>query len=157
METVLKGWLRERNQCPFALLDYWNYRDELGVQDGLLLKESRIVTPENLKLTVLFQLHAVRRGAEKIKLLTCPAFVCVRIHHDIMYSMSAPPPASANEATDVTRPLTTPRHTIANYLFHWNASDYLLLGDTFSRFPSIRKLSSTPSITVINHMKSLFD
>ena len=37
-EVVMRVWPDERSDCPATLLAYWNYRDELTVADGLILK-----------------------------------------------------------------------------------------------------------------------
>ena len=36
--TVLTGWPALKDQVPVTVLDYWNYRDEIGVQNGVLFK-----------------------------------------------------------------------------------------------------------------------
>jgi len=56
-ETVAVGWPEKRADCPEIIHGYWNYRDELGVEDGIILKKSRIVIPPSLRKDVLEQLH----------------------------------------------------------------------------------------------------
>ena len=41
-------------------------------------------------------------------------------------------------------------------LFHFNNNTYLLLADYSSKFPILRKLTSTSSTAVINHLKMIF-
>ena len=43
---IIKGWPHSRSECGKNLQDFWNYRDELSVLDGLVLKGSHIVIPE---------------------------------------------------------------------------------------------------------------
>ena len=40
-ETVFEGWPQKREKCPPLLHDYWNFREELTVEDGLLLHKPR--------------------------------------------------------------------------------------------------------------------
>ena len=35
---ILKGWPEKWDECPQNLKNYWNYRDEPSVLDGLILK-----------------------------------------------------------------------------------------------------------------------
>ena len=36
---IIKGWLGPmRSECLESLQDYWNYRDELSILDGLVVK-----------------------------------------------------------------------------------------------------------------------
>ena len=44
-DIIALGWPETRSDCPEILHGYWNYRDELGVEDGIVLKGSRIVIP----------------------------------------------------------------------------------------------------------------
>ena len=45
IRIIQVGWPNQRSQCPKSVLPYWNYRDELTVIDGLVLKGERIVIP----------------------------------------------------------------------------------------------------------------
>ena len=42
---IIKGWLHIRSETGKSLQGFWNYRDELSVLDGLVLKGSCIVIP----------------------------------------------------------------------------------------------------------------
>ena len=48
-------------------------------------------------------------------------------------------------------------HTLATDLFHWNGTDYMLIADLYSKFPTIRKLTNMSSSSVINNLKGIFD
>ena len=37
-EVVMTGWPRKRNELPKPLHPYWSYRDELSMEDGIILK-----------------------------------------------------------------------------------------------------------------------
>ena len=42
---IIKGWPFIRSECSSNLQNYWNYRDELSVLDGLVLKGTCIINP----------------------------------------------------------------------------------------------------------------
>ena len=42
---IIKGWSKLRDDCPLSLGDFWGYRDELSILDGLVLKGTRIIVP----------------------------------------------------------------------------------------------------------------
>ena len=44
-DTITEGWPELRHDCPSILQPYWNYRDELAVEDGLLLKGTKLIIP----------------------------------------------------------------------------------------------------------------
>lgn len=83
VEAVTHGWPLQRSSCPSILSPYWNYREELGVQEGLLLTGSRIVVPDSMKPRILVQLHAAHQGMEKTKLLARSSIFWVRLNQDI--------------------------------------------------------------------------
>ena len=65
---IIKVWPSIRNECSSNLQDFWNYRDELSVLDGLVLKGSHIVIPESCRDEILDQLHEGHFGMDRTKL-----------------------------------------------------------------------------------------
>lgn len=49
----MNGWRQKRSACSVHLHAYWNYRNELNVADGLILKGMRITIPKSLQPDVL--------------------------------------------------------------------------------------------------------
>ena len=56
-DTIYNGWPSYRKQCPEQLWDYWNFRCDLLLEDGLILKGDRVVIPESLRAQVLESTH----------------------------------------------------------------------------------------------------
>ena len=50
------------------LRSFWNYRDELSILDGLILKGTRIVIPNECQNDVLKKLHEGHFGVDHTKL-----------------------------------------------------------------------------------------
>ena len=46
-ELIIQGWSKDIKQCPLPLCSFWNYRDELSIVDGLVVKGNRIIIPKN--------------------------------------------------------------------------------------------------------------
>ena len=46
---ISTGWPAKRSQIPVFLHPYWNYRDELMIESGILMKNSKVLVPETLK------------------------------------------------------------------------------------------------------------
>ena len=55
----MSGWLTEQTNCLECVQPYWNYRDEMTVQNGLILKGTRIVIPKQMKINLLERLQKV--------------------------------------------------------------------------------------------------
>ena len=49
-----------------------------------------------------------------------------------------------------------PWQILSSDLFEFKGNQYLLISDKYSKFPIIRKLTSTTSRAIINHLKSIF-
>ena len=66
--AIIKGWPEKRDECPLNLRSFWNYRDELSILDGLVLKGTRIIIPEQCQEQVLEKLHEGHFGVDRTKL-----------------------------------------------------------------------------------------
>ena len=65
MEVVLKGWPSEKEQVGELAREYWNFREGLSVEDGMLFKSDRIVLPRPLRAEVLDEIHGAHMGESK--------------------------------------------------------------------------------------------
>ena len=61
---ISTGWPAKRSQIPVSLHPYWNFRDELTVESGILMKNSKVLIPETLKQKYLKQIHQGHQGIE---------------------------------------------------------------------------------------------
>ena len=52
-EIISLGWPKNRAHCPTHLTPFWNFRDELSIEDGLVLKGQRIILPKSLHTAAL--------------------------------------------------------------------------------------------------------
>ena len=48
-------------------------------------------------------------------------------------------------------------HTLSSDLFHWNSNEHFLVTAYYSKFPVVKMLSTTQSLTVIAHLKSVLE
>ena len=44
-ELIIQGWPKDIKQCPLPLRSFWNFRDELLIIDGIVVKGNHIVIP----------------------------------------------------------------------------------------------------------------
>ena len=56
-EAIIQGWAKEISQCPTQIRSYWNFRDELSIVDGVVVKGSCIVVPFKFQPELLTMLH----------------------------------------------------------------------------------------------------
>ena len=161
-EVIYQGWPEERSQVPTATAAYWNYRDELAIEDGLLIKGERIIIPHALRIEILNQLHAAHQGAENMKLRARSAVFWPGMNKDIDTLASQCPQCQETQPKQKREPLTPSDvppcawHTVGVDLFSLNSADYIVIADYYSKYPFSYKLHSTESNAVIRILKTLF-
>ncbi|GFR71011.1 retrotransposable element Tf2 155 kDa protein type 1 [Elysia marginata] len=67
-ETIYNGWPEKLQDTPLLCRPYWNFRDEICMEDGILMKSSRIIIPKAMRPEILKTLHQPHMGIEKTKL-----------------------------------------------------------------------------------------
>ena len=63
--TILEGWPEERSNCDPNIVEYWNHRDELSVDDGLIFRGQTLIVPRRLRAEILLQVHKGHLGITK--------------------------------------------------------------------------------------------
>ena len=63
--TITHGWPQTVQELPKELQAYWTFREEMTVEDGLILKATRIVIPPSMREPTLWQLHDGHLGFTK--------------------------------------------------------------------------------------------
>ena len=66
-QLVQQGWPHQRRHVPHIARHYFDFRDELSTDEGLLLKGPHIMIPNVLKEEYLHRLHEGHLSASKIK------------------------------------------------------------------------------------------
>ena len=74
-DTIRQGWPDEKNAVPEILRPYFNYRDELSAQDGIIYRGDRIVIPKSLQKEIKQKVHAGHLGIN----------ACLRRARDLVY------------------------------------------------------------------------
>ena len=59
---ILLSWPDLKSDLPSCLLPYFSHRDELTVQDGVILRGDRIVLPSSLRHDLKVKVHAGHHG-----------------------------------------------------------------------------------------------
>ena len=96
MHEVYHGWPKVHSDCHPLLLDYWNFRDEIHLEDGLLFKGNTMI-PESLRGKTLQIIHEGHYSVEKSLLRAREAVFWPRITNEVqscntsqVYSKSQP-------------------------------------------------------------------
>ena len=60
-----QGWPEHSNQVPELATAYWDYRHDIAVIDGIIVKNQRIVVPQKTRECLLQKLQRVHQGVDK--------------------------------------------------------------------------------------------
>ena len=80
---IRNGWSTDQKKLPNELYPYWNYHDELSMEDGILLKSYRILIPYTLQIEMLDLIHEVQQVIEKCLLHSRESLFWPRISNEI--------------------------------------------------------------------------
>jgi transposase InsO family protein len=155
---INEGWRKGKHP------GYHNFRDELSVVNGLILKGNRVVIPQSMRSEMLEKIHHGHLGAEKQKRVARQSMYWPSMNLDIDLMVQKCGacqkyrPAQCKETFVNTEAPETlgPWEKVASDLFKWNNKDYLLVIDYLSCYPEIVLMSSTTSEAVIRQLKSIF-
>lgn len=163
-QVIYEGWPSTIKEVSKTLKPYWSFRDELGIDDGILTKGQRIIIPSTIQDEILEKLHAAHQGAEKTKLRARTSVYWRNLNNDIDKITQSCPICQQHQASNAKQPLIPtevpprPWHTVGTDLFHLHDYEYLLIADYYSKYPFVRKIpkGQSNSRTVINMMKQIF-
>ena len=65
--TITNGWPNSIKEVPPEIQAYWTFCEELTIEDGLVLKGTRIVIPKSKHKQVLTMIHKGHLGLGKCK------------------------------------------------------------------------------------------
>ena len=146
-------------ELPKELQAYWTFREEMTIEDGLILKATRIVIPPDMRESTLHHLGHLgftkcynrakqtvywpnlRKEVEEL-VLNCQ--LCLK--HSTAKCKPKPTPSFGQEIPVV------PWTKLASDIFHFQNDSYFLIVDFTSQFPIVHKLKSM----TVKHVSSLF-
>ncbi|UYV62759.1 K02A2.6-like [Cordylochernes scorpioides] len=155
-----EGW-PERTNISMSESQYWPAKDDFSVENGILLKGSRYVIPENIRKGLLQRIHEGRLGIVKCRERAKGSVWWPRITSEIE-EMVRTCPMCIEERTNRHQPLlpselpNCPWEKVGVDLFTLKGQNYLLITDYYSRYPEIARLEDMTSASVIVHCKSIF-
>ena len=155
------GWPIDCRMLPQELHTFWNYREDLSMENGLITKGARLIIPSTLRRKVLEQIHEGHLGIEKCMLKARDSVFWPGISNDIRETVEKCGicQASSRAAKPVGNVSDVPPHawhTLGTDLFYWNKIDYLVIGDYFSKYLIVRRLPNSSTHVVIKELGLVF-
>ena len=157
-----QGWPDRQRHVPEVARHAWTFRDELSIDDGLVMKGERVYIPEDLRDRTLAELHAGHVSYEKMQQNAKTTVYWKGIDADCKDYAQRCPICIQHAAARTKSPMRVrdvpdgPWIEIAADFFHQNGNTYLLIADTFSKFPFMFKMQTTTATAVINRFEEIF-
>lgn len=64
VKIVLTGWPGRKEDVLLSVREYWPFRDELNIQNGVLYRGQCIIMPKALRAAMLNRIHGTHIGGE---------------------------------------------------------------------------------------------
>ncbi len=160
IEFSLNGW-PDKTSLNGEIRKYWPERSEITVQNGFLMKGSRLIIPQNMREDILTKVHEGHLGITKTRNMVQQSIWWPGLSTEVE-ELCASCEVCAKHQKDQAEPLVytefpdRPWQKLGTDLFEYNGKPYLLYVDYFSRYPEINPLTRMTAECVVHHSKSLF-
>lgn len=159
---ILTGWPEQAQELPKAVRHFWSMKDHLSLENGTVIKGTRIMIPSQMQKEILDILHTSHQGIEKTRLLARTCVYWPNIDKDIMEMVQSCDLClkySRSETKESLHPRDVPSgpwEMVGTDLFELNGQNYLIVSDYYSKMPFIRRLQYQTSGAVIAKLKNIF-
>ena len=160
MNTVTTGWPVSKEDVPPCIREYWNYKEELTVQDGVLYKGMKVIVPISMRPQMIARVHSSHLGPD----------ACVRRARDVLFwpSMSGQIKEQVQNcevcndflARQQKEPLMThkipdtPWSKVGQDLFTYGSETFLVTVDYYSDYFELDLLQDATTESVIKATES---
>ena len=160
--TIMQEWPKSIKQVPPVLHPFWMFREELTIEDSLMLKGTRIIILNNQCKAILKLIHEGHLGLSKCKLRAKETVYWPGLNEQLedlilncelclKYS-TAKCKLEPNLTLGQEVPLY-PWTKLVTDIFHFKSVSYLLIVDYTSQYPVACKLTSLTGEHITNHFK----
>ena len=163
--TIMHLWPSTIREVPSKIQPYWTFREELAIEDDIVLKGTQIVVPHKKSQATLQLIHEGHLGLGKYKLRTKDTVywpglndqleklilnckLCLKYSH----SKCKPKPTTSLGQEIPVHPWSK----LATDIFHFEGASCLLIVDYTSRFLVVCMLTSLTGVHVANQCKLVF-
>ena len=162
LQETNKDKKQKESQFPVSLHPYWNFRDELTIESGILMKNSKVLIPETLKQKYLKQIHQGHQRIEACRSRARKFVFWININSDLKELVEKCNLCQSQQnSTAIVQKYVSevpphPWHTLGSDLFYYERIDFLVIVDYFTKYLFIRKIPNSTSSAVIKELGMIF-
>ena len=161
-KNIVQGFPEKPRDVHQKIRKYWNFRDELAIEDGIILKGEKVVVPQSLRDDYMKRIHDGHQGITRCQQRARSSIYWPGINEDIKDTVEKCQKCQQHQVTQPKEPLEKieyPRiawHTLSTDLFHYESKNYVIICDYYSKYPIIAMLSDISSHSVAEFTSKVF-
>ena len=163
LKTVIrKGWPETKQEVPANIQDYFPFRDELTLQDRVVLKGDRVVIPPSLRQEMKERVHSSHIGIQGCLRRARESIYWPGMSRELETYMAQCETCNTHAMEQQREPLISheipsrPWEKVGCDLFELNGRDYMVTVDYYSNFFEVDRLYNKRGPEVIHKLKSHF-
>ena len=160
IKVISKGWPENKNYLHNCVLPYFSYRDEMTIEDGLVLRGERIVIPAALRHSMKEKVHAGHLGINSCLRRARTTIFWPGMSADIRRYVESCRTCATFQPKQPSQPLhmhdvpNRPWKKIGMDLFHIKGRNYLITVDYYSQYFEVDFLQELSTFHVITKLKA---
>ena len=162
LKMITFGWPKYVKDVPKELHAFWNFREELTQEDGIIFKGQRVFVPIGLRKEVLEELHEAHFGRDKTLQRARQLYFWPKMKEDIVDKVGKCEICQQNKGMNEKEPLIP--HAIPDRqwqkigvdFFSVNNRDFLVAVDYSTSFLELMQMRSKTATALQTKLKELF-
>lgn len=161
-KIVLTGWPERKDEVLLSVREYWPFRDELNIQNGVLYRGQCVIIPKAMRAAMLNRIHATHIGGEACYRQARETLFWPTMKWEIKDFVANCP--ACNEYAHNQQKETMMSHDIpvrpwqivSMDLYAYGGKEFLIMVDHYSDYWEIDQLPDLTGDTVITRCKVQF-
>lgn len=161
---IVNGFPDTRREIPSEIRSYWSFRDQLSVDNGLVVKGEQIVIPTSLRAQYLDRIHEAHQGINRCQQRARNSVYWPGINSDIdniVKKCLICQTYQKSQAKETLLPLlpdmpNVPWHTLGSDMFEVDGKWYIVISDYHSKFPIVEQMTSLTSRATAAFARKIF-
>ena len=161
-EKHMTGWPMKKRSLDRKLHSYWPMRQNINIQNDIVMVGDKIVIPQSFRRKILEKLHLAHQGVQRTKAKARKVLYWPGMGKDIETMVEKCAQCQQLQPKHQAEPLVPhqipdlPWMKVRANIFELNGQSYLLLVDYLTKYPEVLNLPDKTAYSVIQKMKSVF-
>ena len=154
------GFPCDKKNLLTDLYEFWNHREALSIESGLITCGNKIIVPREVRPEMLQYIHEGHQGKERCLLQARNTVFWPKMMYDVQELIErciiCQEHGKSQPIIGITQELPPfPWHTLATDIFYWKRMDFLIVADVFSKYFLVRKLANSTSAAVCAELATI--